>query len=108
MRSPPSSKPLCQQVGNAALLNPLVLDDRLERILVTSSDLIRQTTSVDCATLNQTILSFRTVLTSDRSIPECQGQQLYDWLLQPIADRAFFFKRLKFAGREVLMVPGIC
>ena len=75
-----------QQVGNAALLYPLVLDDRLELILVTTAGISRHTVDVDRAQLNRAILSFREALTSNRSKPEALAQQLYNWLMEPIVD----------------------
>ena len=75
-----------QQAGNAALLYPLILDDRLELVLVTPDGLINETVPVDRLTLNAAIVSFRQDITDSFSDPRANGQQLYEWLMQPIVD----------------------
>ena len=75
-----------QQAGNAALLYPLILDDRLELVLVTPDGLINETVPVDRLTLNAAIVSFRQDITDRFSDPRANGQQLYEWLMQPIVD----------------------
>ena len=75
-----------QQLGNAALLYPLILDDRLELILVTPTGLVRETVAIDRVALNAVIANFRSDITNRRSDPLPNAQQLYQWLLEPIAD----------------------
>ncbi|HBB31349.1 MAG TPA: hypothetical protein DDZ80_17995 [Cyanobacteria bacterium UBA8803] len=71
---------------NAVLLYPLILDDRIELILTTpDSPPIRRTVPVTKVQLNQAIVEFRQALqnpTSDAKIP---AQQLYNWLIKPLA-----------------------
>ncbi|HEY9817908.1 MAG TPA: CHAT domain-containing protein, partial [Candidatus Obscuribacterales bacterium] len=75
-----------QQAGNAALLYPLILDDRLELVLVTPDGLINETVPVDRLTLNAAIVGFRQDITDRFSDPRANAQQLYEWLMQPIVD----------------------
>ncbi|WP_156815489.1 CHAT domain-containing protein [Pseudanabaena sp. PCC 6802] len=78
------------QDRNAVLLYPLIQDDRLELILVTSdAEPIRRTARVSRAELSQAIKEFRNALETvyDPSIDaKRSGQKLYNWLIQPIAD----------------------
>ncbi|NEQ99005.1 MAG: tetratricopeptide repeat protein, partial [Cyanothece sp. SIO2G6] len=74
-----------QQLGNAALLYPLVLDDRLELILVTTAGISRHTVAVDRPQLNRAILDFRADITNRRSNPIPNARRLYTWLVDPIA-----------------------
>lgn len=73
-----------QSIDHAALLYPLILDDRLELVLVTPNSLVRQTVKVDRVQLNQAIANFRSDLTDPSSNPLPDAQQLYQWLLQPL------------------------
>ncbi|MEM0978673.1 MAG: tetratricopeptide repeat protein [Cyanobacteria bacterium P01_H01_bin.58] len=73
-----------QQAGNAALLYPLILDDRLELLLVTTSGLVRRTVSLDRVELNRLIAEFRTDITNRSRDPRPNAQQLYDWLIAPL------------------------
>jgi CHAT domain-containing protein/Tfp pilus assembly protein PilF len=75
-----------QQAGNAALLYPLILDDRLELVLVTTTRLTRHTVAVDRATLEAAIANFRHAITDRRSDPIPQAQELYQWLMAPLVD----------------------
>lgn len=78
------------QDRNAVLLYPLIQDDRLELILVTSdAEPIRRTARVSRAELTQAIKEFRNALETvyDPSIDaKKSGQKLYNWLIQPVAD----------------------
>lgn len=72
----------------AVLLYPLILDDRLELILVTpDGDPIRRTTNVSRKELEAEIKVFRNALETvydpsiDARIP---GQKLYEWMIKPI------------------------
>lgn len=71
---------------SAVVLYPLVLDDRLELILVTPDSLQHHTVPVTQTELNQTILEFRQALSDPRSDPQPTAQQLYQWLIAPIED----------------------
>ena len=73
-----------RQAGNAALLYPLILEDRLELVLVTTEGLIRETVTVDRVTLNEAIVNFRRAITDRRRSPEPQAQELYQWLMAPL------------------------
>ncbi|NEQ32947.1 MAG: tetratricopeptide repeat protein, partial [Leptolyngbya sp. SIO4C5] len=75
-----------QQLGNAALLYPLILDNRLELILVTPSGLVRETVAVDRVELNRLITDFRRDITNRARDPQPNAQQLYEWLIAPLAD----------------------
>lgn len=72
----------------AALLYPLILDDRLELVLVTPyTPPLRRTVSVSRRKLQQTIGEVRAALTDrDRSASNTQtaANQLYRWLIQPL------------------------
>ncbi len=75
---------------DAVLLYPLILEDRLELILVTPyAPPIRRPVPVKREELNRAIAEFRSTLTEPRkrlSLKPAQtaGQQLYNWLIQPI------------------------
>ncbi|MGB3514889.1 MAG: CHAT domain-containing protein [Elainellaceae cyanobacterium] len=65
-------------------LYPLVLEDRLELVLVTpNAPPIRRTVAVGREDLNRAIVEFRSALQS-RGDVETPAQQLYDWLLRPL------------------------
>ncbi len=74
----------------AAILYPLILDDRLELVLVTPySPPIRRPVAVKKDELNLAIAEFRSALTKPNkriSLKPAQttGKQLYDWLIKPI------------------------
>jgi len=71
---------------DAAILYPLILDDRLELILVTpNAPPIRRTVAVSRATLNQTILAARQSVTDRRHLGVEPLHQLHTWLIEPIA-----------------------
>lgn len=74
-----------RNLENAVLLYPLILDDRLELVLVTPySPPIRRTANVTREELNRAIAQFRSKLTNPNSDPLAEAQQLYQWLIQPI------------------------
>jgi CHAT domain-containing protein len=75
-----------QSLDKAALLYPLILDDRVELVLVTPTSLVRKTVAVKRVQLNQAIRNFLSAITDPRSNPTPNAQQLYQWLIQPIAD----------------------
>ena len=74
-----------QQLDNAVLLYLLILDDRLELVLVTPDGLERQTVPIDRVQLNQLIAHFRTDITGRKPDVEQSAQRLYDLLIRPLA-----------------------
>jgi CHAT domain-containing protein/Tfp pilus assembly protein PilF len=82
---------------NAALLYPLILDDRLELILTTpDAPPLRRTVSVRREDLNRAIVEFREMMEVGSS-PKPVAQKLYQWLIQPIA------AELKQAGVDTII-----
>jgi CHAT domain-containing protein/Tfp pilus assembly protein PilF len=70
---------------DAVLLYPLILENRLELVLVTPySPPIRRTVNVTSKELNQTIVEFRSALENPRTDATKPAQKLYDWLIKPI------------------------
>ena len=70
---------------NAVLLYPLILENRLELVLVTPySPPIRRTVPVKRAELNRAITAFRQALESPGSDAKTPANQLYTWLIKPI------------------------
>jgi CHAT domain-containing protein len=70
---------------NAVLFYPLILDDRLELVLVTPySPPIRHTVNVNREELNEAIAQFRSRLTSRTSRSLTEAEQLYQWLIAPV------------------------
>ena len=73
---------------NVAILHPLILEDRLELILVTRHALpIRRTVAINREELQQAIAKYRRdLVTPRRSVPiiKKKAQQLYNWLIKPI------------------------
>ncbi len=70
---------------DAVLLYPLILEDRLELVLVTPyAPPIRHTVPVKREDLNRTIAEFRSALTNPTSNAKEPAQKLYNWLIQPI------------------------
>jgi CHAT domain-containing protein/Tfp pilus assembly protein PilF len=76
---------LRQLEQNAVVLYPLVLEDRLELVLVTANaPPIRRTQSVKREDLNRGIAELRSALQSPNRNAVTPAQQLYDWLIRPI------------------------
>jgi CHAT domain-containing protein/Flp pilus assembly protein TadD len=75
-----------QQTENAAILYPLILNDRLELILITPSSSIRITVPVDQLMLNETVSNFRQDITNPFNRSLRNAQQLHEWLIAPITD----------------------
>ncbi|MCG8367018.1 MAG: CHAT domain-containing protein, partial [Pseudanabaenales cyanobacterium] len=70
----------------AVVLYPLVLEDRLELVLVTADTApVRRTVAVPRTELNRAIGQLRYALESPDRNAEAPAQQLYDWLIRPIA-----------------------
>jgi CHAT domain-containing protein len=71
---------------NAALLYPLILEDRLELIITTpNSRPLRRVVPVKRADLNRKIQEFRSALGNRQDNAQALAQELYTWLIQPIA-----------------------
>ncbi len=74
----------------AVLLYPLILEDRLELVLITpNAPPIRRTVPVKREDLNHAIVEFLDALTIPRQTltvkpAQKSGRQLYDWLIKPI------------------------
>lgn len=79
-------KKLAALQQHAVLLYPLVLEDRLELILVTPDTAapIRVTVPVKAVDLNRAIVDFRSALQNPFSDPLPPAQKLYDWLIRPL------------------------
>ena len=72
---------------NAVLIYPLILEDRLELVVVTPfSEPARYPVSVGSAELNTAIVEFRQTLDDPNSDPRPIAQQLYTWLIAPMAN----------------------
>ncbi|MBE9080390.1 CHAT domain-containing protein [Romeria aff. gracilis LEGE 07310] len=71
---------------NAALLYPLILDDRIELVITTatSEPLRRTVEGVGRAELNAAITEFRQALQNPTSDATALAQQLYTWLMEPL------------------------
>ena len=83
---------------NAVLIYPLILADRLELVLVTSfSAPVRYPVAVGSAELNAAIVAFRQALDDPSSDPRPIAQQLYQWLIAPMASD------LQAIGAETLL-----
>ena len=75
-----------RQLGQAVLLYPLILDDRLELILVTAdAPPFHVTVPVTAQELEATVARLRQALASPNGAVEAPAQQLYDWLIRPLA-----------------------
>jgi CHAT domain-containing protein/Tfp pilus assembly protein PilF len=71
---------------NAALLYPLILEDRLELIITTpNSPPLRRGFKVKREDLNRKIQAFRSALGNRQDNAQTLAQELYSWLIQPIA-----------------------
>jgi CHAT domain-containing protein len=73
-----------QSLDNAALLYPLILEDRVELVLVTPTSVVRKTVAVERVKLNEAIAKFRSIITNPIRNPRPPAQQLYQWLIQPL------------------------
>jgi CHAT domain-containing protein/tetratricopeptide (TPR) repeat protein len=71
---------------NTVALYPLVLDDRLELVVVTpDAPPVSRTVEVRREDLNRVIANFRSALQDPSQDAVTPAQQLYDWLVRPIA-----------------------
>jgi CHAT domain-containing protein/lipopolysaccharide biosynthesis regulator YciM len=70
---------------DAALIYPLILEDRLELIITTAdTEPLRRTIPVGRVDLNAAIPDFRQVLEDPSQDPLPAAQQLYRWLIEPL------------------------
>ena len=77
---------LKQLQGQPVLLYPLVLENSLELLLVTPyTPPIRYSVSVTQEQLERTISEFRTALQNPNKDAKKPAQQLYKWLIKPVA-----------------------
>ncbi len=83
---------------NAVMLYPLILENRLELVLVTPhSPPIRRTVAVGRTDLNKAIVAFRQALENPKSDAVTPAQQLYELLIQPLEND------LKAANAETII-----
>jgi CHAT domain-containing protein len=76
---------LKQSGQSAAILYPLILDDRLEILLITpNGPPLRRTVKIDRKTINATINQFGLDISDLDHNPKATAQQLYQWLVKPI------------------------
>ncbi len=81
-----SLRGVLRQMGNAVLLYPLILEDRLELVLTTAdAPPIHRTVRLKRAELNRAIAAFRSALAQPDSNTTELARQFYLWLIQPIA-----------------------
>ncbi len=86
------------KLQNAALFYPLVLDDRLELILIiANAPPIRKTINLKRTDLNQAITSFLSNLRNPNSEVKPDAQKFYNWLIQP------FEKELQQANIQTIV-----
>jgi len=70
---------------DAAILYPLILEDRLELVITTpNSPPLRRIVPIKRTELNAAILAFRTALRDPNQDPKPSAQKLYSWLIQPL------------------------
>jgi CHAT domain-containing protein/tetratricopeptide (TPR) repeat protein len=86
------------KLQNAALFYPLVLEDRLELILIiANAPPIRKTINLKRTDLNQAIASFLSNLRNPNSEVKPNAQKFYNWLIQP------FEKELQQANIQTII-----
>jgi len=86
------------KLQNAALFYPLILDDRLELILIiANAPPIRKTINLKRTDLNQAITSFLSNLRNPNSEVKPDAQKFYNWLIQP------FEKELQQANIQTIV-----
>ncbi|MCA6575238.1 MAG: CHAT domain-containing protein, partial [Pseudanabaena sp. M53BS1SP1A06MG] len=86
------------KLQNAALFYPLVLEDRLELILIiANAPPIRKTVNLKRTDLNQAITSFLSNLRNTNSEVKPDAQKFYNWLIQP------FEKELQQANIQTII-----
>ncbi|MBE7385084.1 MAG: tetratricopeptide repeat protein [Leptolyngbya sp. SIO1E4] len=76
---------LRQLPQTSVILYPLVLEDRLELVLVSAdAPPVRYPIEVDALELNRTVVAFGQALKDRRSDPRELAQQLYEWVIAPL------------------------
>jgi CHAT domain-containing protein/Tfp pilus assembly protein PilF len=76
---------LRQLPQTSVILYPLVLENRLELVLVSGdAPPVRYPIDVDALTLNRTVVEFGQALKDRSSDPRPTAQQLYDWVIAPL------------------------
>ncbi|MFK8184503.1 MAG: CHAT domain-containing protein [Phormidesmis sp.] len=77
-----------EKLDAAALLYPLILEDRIELVLATgnSEPLYRTVGNVSKEQLNQAILDFQEALRDPNKNAIAPAQKLYQWLIEPIEE----------------------
>jgi len=86
------------KLQNAALFYPLVLEDRLELILIiANAPPIRKTINLKRTDLNQAITSFLSNLRDPNSEVKPDAEKFYNWLIQP------FEKELQQANIQTIV-----
>lgn len=86
---------------SAAVLYPIILQDRIEFLVSLPDGISRQTLHINAKTFTETIHSFRYYLenrTTREYLP--LGQQLYDWMIRPLEP-----KLTRHAITTLVMVP---
>ena len=73
------------KLGNAALVYPLILPDRIELIITTAdAPSVYRTVKVSQTELNQAILDYRNALRFPNLDPKIPANKLYRWLIEPL------------------------
>ena len=73
------------KLGDAALVYPLIMDDRIElTITVADAPSLRRTVKIPQSELNQAILDFREALETPSIDPKPIAHKLYTWLIEPL------------------------
>lgn len=76
---------LKQQPVKTAALYPLILDNRLEIILITAEGIpVHDTQPVSKTDLTETVAQLQRKLSTSVLDPKAEAQQIYDWLIRPI------------------------
>jgi CHAT domain-containing protein len=73
-----------QLLPGTGILYPIILADRLELLLVTSSGIVRRSSPVNSSTLRNSALALANALRGGASDYLPMAQQLYRWLLAPL------------------------
>ncbi|MEL6939003.1 MAG: CHAT domain-containing protein [Cyanobacteria bacterium J06598_1] len=75
------------QPANTAAIYPLILEDRLEIVLITADqDPIHISQPVTNTTLASTVHTLQNKLKTNALLPTAEAQQLYDWLIRPLEE----------------------
>jgi CHAT domain-containing protein len=72
--------------AGTAVLYPVILPDRLELLLETSSGIVRRSSGVKGGVLRASAVSFADALRNGDESFRASAQQLYDWLYRPLED----------------------